>query len=224
VLERFKTLFGGSAHPGGAGEPANGLPAVPGEPQSRPSNGLNEFFQSLQDRSGLSVLDFGGANQENISFITMMGHRLSSEDFVRSVEMTFGTENTLERQSDPRLLDDFVRENLEFPPDHFDGALLWDGLQLLSPHLLQLTVDRLHDTMRPGSCMLAFLYSDDRVKQVPMYHYRIADHSRLNLMPRGFRPAHQFFNNRTIEKLFHKFKSVKFFLARDGLREIIVRR
>ena len=224
MLDRLKTLFSGSGISEGTTAANGGLVVPNGEPQTRPSNGLAEFFSSLQDRSGLSVLDFGGASQENISFITMMGHRLSSEDFVRSVEMTFGTENTLERQSDPRLLDDFVRENLEFPPDHFDGALLWDGLQLLSPHLLQLTVDRLHDTMRPDSCMLAFLYSDDRAKQVPMYHYRIADHSRLNLMPRGFRPAHQFFNNRTIEKLFHKFKSVKFFLARDGLREIIVRR
>lgn len=224
MLDRLKTLFTGSANGGGPGERSNGSPSRPGEPQSRPSNGLNEFFQSLQDRGGLSVLDFGGASQENISFITMMGHRLSSEDFVRSVEATFGADNTLERQSDPRLLDEFIRENLEFPPDHFDGALLWDGLQLLSPHLLQLAVDRLHDTMRPGSCMLAFLNSDERAKQVPAYNYRIADLSRLTLIPRGYRPAQQVFNNRTIEKLFHRFKSVKFFLARDGLREIIVRR
>jgi hypothetical protein len=153
-----------------------------------------------------------------------MGHRLSSEDFVRSVETAFGTENSLERQADPRLMDDFVRENLDFPPDHFDGALVWDGLQLLSPHLLQLTVDRLHDTMRPGSCVLAFLYADEKARQVPVYNYRITDYSRLTLVPRGYRPAHQMFNNRTIEKLFHRFKSVKFFLARDGLREIIIRR
>jgi hypothetical protein len=224
VLERLRTLFSGTAAAGRTGEPSNGLPPLTGEPQSRPSNGLSEFFQTLQDRSGLTVLDFGGANQENISFITMLGHRLASEDFVRSVEMTFGTENMLERQSDPRLMDEFVRDNLEFPPDHFDGALLWDGLQMLSPHLLQLTVDRLYDTMRPGSCLLAFLYSDERAKHVPIYTYRIADHSRLTLIPRGYRPAEQFFNNRTVEKLFHKFKSVKFFLARDGLREIIVRR
>jgi hypothetical protein len=223
VLGRLKTLFTGSGTVGGTTLPGGHfIPA--GEPQSRPSNGLAEFFSSLQDRTGLSILDFGGANQENVSFITMMGHRLSSEDFFRSVETTFGKENSLERQSDPILLDGFVRENLEFPPDHFDGALLWDGLQLLSPHLLQLTVDRLHETMRPDSCMLAFLHADEKAKQVPVFNYRIADRSRLTLIPRGYRPAHQLFNNRTIEKLFHRFKSVKFFLARDGLREIIVRR
>ena len=34
----------------------------------------------------------------------------------------------------------------------------------------------------------------------------------------------QLFNNRGVEKLFQRFHSVKFFLARDHLREVIVRR
>jgi hypothetical protein len=37
------------------------------------------------------------------------------------------------------------------------------------------------------------------------------------------RPA-QVFNNRSLEKLFQDFQSVKFFLTRDRLREVIVRR
>jgi hypothetical protein len=38
------------------------------------------------------------------------------------------------------------------------------------------------------------------------------------------RKPSQPFNNRAIEKLFHEFGSVKFFLTRDHLREVIVRR
>jgi hypothetical protein len=34
----------------------------------------------------------------------------------------------------------------------------------------------------------------------------------------------QRFNNRGVEKLFQRFQSVKFFLARDNLREVVVRR
>jgi hypothetical protein len=37
------------------------------------------------------------------------------------------------------------------------------------------------------------------------------------------RPA-QLFNNRAIEKLFREAQSLKFFLTRDHLREVIVRR
>jgi hypothetical protein len=36
------------------------------------------------------------------------------------------------------------------------------------------------------------------------------------------RPA-QLFNNRSLEKLFHRFESVKFFLTREQLREVIVK-
>lgn len=193
-------------------------------PFARPSNGLDQFFTSLSHRSGLTILDFAGASQENISFITSMGHRLSSEDFVRSIEQTFGDEDPLETQSDPLRVDQFVAENLNFPTASFDGALVWDALQFLSPHLLQIAVDRLYDTLRPDAYLLAFFSADERAKQVPVYHYRISDHRTLVLTPRGYRTPGQFFNNRALEKLFHRFQTVKFFLARDSLREIIVRR
>jgi hypothetical protein len=223
LFARLKNLLTGGGQ-GSGGLVPGGSVEVSGERRVRASNGLGEFFASLHERGGLNVLDLAGASQENISFITSMGHRLSSEDFVRALELTFGPHDLLERQSDPVLLDQFVAENLNFPPDHFDGALVWDALQFLSPHLLQLTVDRLHETLRPGSCLLAFLYADDKARQVPLFHYRIAGSNALGLIPRGQRPAAQYFNNRAVEKLFHRFASVKFFLAKDGLREIIVRR
>lgn len=153
-----------------------------------------------------------------------MGHRLSSEDFVRSLELTFGGAEMMENQSNPQLVDQFLQENLGFPYDSFDGALVWDSLQFLSPHLLQIAVDRLFDTLRPDSQLLAFFHSDEKVKQIPIYNYRISDHKTLLLQPRGWATCGVFFNNRALEKLFHRFKSVKFFLTKDNLREIIVRR
>jgi len=44
------------------------------------------------------------------------------------------------------------------------------------------------------------------------------------LVQRGTRVAAQAFNNRGLEKLFARFESVKFFLTREALREVIVRR
>jgi hypothetical protein len=71
--------------------------------------------------------------------------------------------------------------------------------------------------------MLAFFHADEKVKEVPLYSYRISDEKTLQLTPRGTRRRAQFFNNRGLEKLFHK-QTIKFFLTRDSLREIIVRR
>lgn len=172
----------------------------------------------------MNLLDFAGANQSNVSYITSLGHRLSSEDFVRSLELTFGQQDLVDNQTNPQLVDQFLQENLGFPYDSFDGALLWDALQFLSPHLLQITVDRLFDTIRPDSYMLAFFHTDEKVRQLPIYNYRIADHRNIVLQPRGWANCGQFFNNRAIEKIFHRYKSVKFFLTRDNLREVIVRR
>jgi hypothetical protein len=197
---------------------------VEGDPFARQSNGLDQFFASLRDRSGLNIIDFAGASQANVSFITSMGHRISSQDFMRTLETTFGDNQFFENQSNPQIVDEFLQESLNFPQDEFDGALVWDSLQFLTPHLLQLSVDRLYETLRPDSYLLAFFHANEKTRQIPLYHYRIQDQKTLLLTPRGCREQAQFFNNRALEKLFHRFQSVKFFLTRDNLREIIVRR
>lgn len=192
---------------------------------TRPSSGLDQFFSSIRDRSGLALVDFAGASQANISFITNMGHRISSEDFLRSLDIAFGESGDFyDNQKDEERLKIFQNENLDFEEGYFDGALVWDSLQFLSSPLLEETVAQLHRILRPGSSMLAFFSSDEKNDMVSTYHYRISDQKTLQLTPRGSRKRAQYFNNRSLEKLFSNFASVKFFLTRDNLREVIVKR
>ncbi len=72
--------------------------------------------------------------------------------------------------------------------------------------------------------MLALFNANEQVQQVQSYSYRIIDHKTIGMQPRGMRKVSQPFNNRTLERLFQNFHSVKFFLTRDSLREVIVRR
>ena len=44
----------------------------------------------------------------------------------------------------------------------------------------------------------------------------------LLVADRGRHKPEQVFNNRSLEKLFHDFDSLKFFLARDNVREVLV--
>ena len=111
-----------------------------------------------------------------------------------------------------------------FEDGSFDGVLVWDTLQFLTAPLLQIVVERLHRILRPGSCLLAFFHSEEKIDTIPTYSYRISDHRNIMLVERGRRRPAQFFNNRSLEKLFQEFHSVKFFLTRDHLREVIVRR
>lgn len=196
-----------------------------GQPINRSSNGLDQFFASLQDQQSLSILDFSGASQANISFITSMGHRIYSNDALRTLEEAFGAGGDfIANQSDAEKSALFLRENLDFPERTFDGALIWDTFQFLAPPLLQETVDRLYRILRPQSSLLAFFQADEKAQSAPLYSYRIVDSKVMSLTPRNQVRPIQYFNNRSLEKMFQKFNSVKFFLTRDHLREVIVRR
>jgi len=94
----------------------------------------------------------------------------------------------------------------------------------MGPALLNATVERLADIMRPKSYLLAFFAVNDKLQDVASHAFRIQDDKTLLVSERGMRPSGQVFNNRSLEKLFGKFESVKFFLARDNLREVIARR
>src|ERR1700691_6021575 len=191
-------------------------------PSPRQSRGLEQFFFNIRDVVGLSVLDCAGANQDNLDFLIDLGHKVYSQDLVRNLDEAFGSD--LAEQTNPSRIEYFLRQNFAYPSETLDGVLLWDALQFMSPALLNATVERLYDVMRPKSYLLAFFTATERVLEVPSHSFRIADSKTIVLTERDVRPAGQVFNNRSLEKLFGKFESVKFFLTRESLREVIVRR
>ncbi|MBV9670932.1 MAG: methyltransferase domain-containing protein [Acidobacteriales bacterium] len=166
-----------------------------------------------------------GASQANITFVTGLGHRISSDDIVGTMQECF-EEGFLENQQAASNAQRFLDQTLKFPDEFFDGALVWDALQFLTSPLVDQTIAQLLRVMRPGGAMLVFFNSDEKVTQIPVYNYRIQDPKTLVQIPRTNIPRQrtQFFNNRAIEKLFQNAASLKFFLTRDHLRELIVRR
>ncbi len=225
-LDRFK-------RPEAAGAVPNGPPAVatrsraagPGDgARSRRSNGLEQFFSQIRGDTGLNLLDLSGASQANIGFITNLGHRLYSEDLLATLDLAFGGADFYENQLDAGRQEAFLRQNFDFPEKHFDGVLLWDVLEYLAPPLLKTVVERLSAIIRPGAYVFALFHAEERAEAVPASYYRIADSGTLLLVSRGLRKPAQVFNNRAVEKLFHDYQNVKFFLSRDSLREVIVRR
>jgi len=191
---------------------------------SRHSSGLEQFFNHIDGETGLRLLDLSGASQANIGFITNQGYRLYSEDMMHSLDAAFGGGDFYENQSSAEKAEAFLAQTLAFPDQHFDGALVWDVLEFLAPPLLKIVVDRLQRILKPGSYLLAIFHAEDRASTVSTCSYRIGDAKTLLITPRGTRPPAQFFNNRAVENLFKDFETVKFFLTRDHLREVIVKR
>lgn len=191
-------------------------------PSTRASRGLEQFFFNLHGQIGLRILDLAGASQQNIDFLTNLGHKVYSGNVAYSMEECFG--NDPGAQTNQGRIDYFLKANFDYPADTFDGVLLWDSMQFMGPVLLQATVERLADIMSPKSYLLAFFTVNDKVQEVASYSFRIQDNKTLLVTDRGMRPTGHVFNNRSLEKLFGQFESVKFFLTRDNLREVIVRR
>jgi hypothetical protein len=230
LTDRLKGIWRGQ----GAGTPpapSNGPTArslfkagqkSPAQNSTRTSRGLEEFFGYIRGQSGLTILDLGGATQQNVSFITNLGHRLYSESFLQTLQETFGAEGSPD-QSNPGRIDYFLHQALNYEELHFDGVLIWDVLEYLDPALLTAVVERLHKIVRPKSYMLAFFHSDAKTETVPFYTFRIQDVNLLHVTQQGSRRPAQLFNNRSLEKLFGKFESVKFFLTKERLREVIVK-
>ena len=74
--------------------------------------------------------------------------------------------------------------------------------------------------------MLVFFNSQEKAARFPVYTYRIQDGKTITQIPRpgSTYQRSQYFNNRNLEKLFEHASSIKFFLTRDHLRELIVRK
>jgi hypothetical protein len=191
-------------------------------PMTRPSRGLEQFFFNIRDVVGLSILDCAAANQENMDFLLGLGHKIYTQDLVRSLDDAFGLDPG--EQANANRINYFLRQNFDYPAETFDGVLLWDSLQFMSPALLNEVVERLYTLMKPKAYLLAFFTAKERATEAPSYAFRIGDNKTIVLLDRGIRPVAQVFNNRNMEKLFAKFDSVKFFLTRESLREVIVRR
>jgi len=237
LQEKFRSLFrpgqdlraGNGARTSGSGvlssEFTRSVRPAARSPQpsemDRRSNGLRQFFENIPRDSRLRILDLGGACQANINYIALQGHRLYAEDLLLGLDR-IGPVQDPARRSGAAIR--FIEENLNFASEQFDGILVWDSLEFLDDELLTASVSRLQTILKPGGTLLAFFHTQAKGETVCVYRYQIRDHQTLHLQPRFSRPLPRAFNNRNLERLFGNFRSVKFFLAQDSLREVIVTR
>ena len=210
----FQKLFG-------SGRKSEDPDIVPGQKVSRRSTGFSEFIKSISREQDLKILDLGSTSPANITFMTGLGHRFHQEDLLRlandkSLVIPNGDNGTTID------VDRFLRENLSFDREEFDAVMFWDLADFLPEVLVKPVIERIQIAMKPAATLLAFFHTKDAGPEAPFYRYNIVSKDTLELQPvRGFR-LQRVFNNRHIETLFRDFASIKFFLARDNVREVLV--
>ena len=187
----------------------------------RRSTGFHEFTKVIHAREGLTVLDLGPTSPTNIHYLTSLGHKVYNVDVLLS-----STDPALLRKTEDDSItldvERFFAENLVFRGDQFDAVLLWSVADYLPEPLVKPLVERIQSVMKPGGMLLGFFHTKDAGPEAPYHRYHIAGPDVLELQQVPRFHLQRVFNNRHIENLFQNFRSLKFFLARDHTREVLV--
>jgi SAM-dependent methyltransferase len=193
------------------------------------SNGLKEFLWNLDGLGRGTLLDLGPAWQTTLSFFIERGFRVSSEDILREWKDFLKEEEG--RLNDPGVVSEtldmtptgravrFLESNLQYPRASFDAVLVWDLLDYLEPALAKHTIANLTELLRPGGVVFALFHSK---KPEGFQRYRIADSNSLQIISATVLcPAQKVYQNREIQDLFSRFRTMKSFVSRDQLRETL---
>jgi hypothetical protein len=228
MLAEIKSWFGRgtatSASQQGAAVPMF-VPLREESSEVRPSTAIEEFFEGIRDQMGLTVADFSGDCTLNIPLITGLRHRMHAESIPKAVEHAFGyLEPDHPQLSHPERIEVFLNDAMRFEPASIDVVLLWDGLEWLSSEAQRAVIARLYEVMRPGASAFLIFHTEQEEASVPVRYYRLNDQRSIVVNDKGRNRPHRMFTNRSIEMMFESFRSVKFFLSRDSLREVIVHR
>jgi SAM-dependent methyltransferase len=233
VSQNFMKLFRGSSGP-------ETVPAQASQKLTRRSSGLGELSRGWESTEGLCILDLGSTSPTNIRHFTERGHKIYSEDL-----LTASTDPALLTKDEQgnAILDSrkFLADNLVYPAARFDVILCWNLSDYLDESLVKPVVGRLWSVLKPGGMLLAFFHTRDAGPDSPCHRFHIVGADTLEMQkielrgdarrgPGGNAQAagkdgfqlQRVFNNRHIETLFRDFASIKFFLARDNIREVLV--
>jgi hypothetical protein len=220
--------------------PAAAVSDQPPARLTRRSSGLAELAKPMASEEPLCILDLGYTSASNIRYFTERGHKIYSEDLLEA-----STDPSLVIQDDQgnKILDSkkFLDENLNFTNTQFDIVFCWNLADYLDESLVKPVVGRLWSMLKPGGQLLAFFHTREAGPDAPCYRFHIVGQDTLEMQPltprRELRRGptgvvhtaiggqfnlQRVFNNRHIENLFRDFASIKFFLARDNVREVLV--
>ena len=169
----------------------------------------------------------GSAWQTTLNFFIERGFRVTSDDLLHSwKDFLAEEEKRLQKAATSTEAIDltpagraarFVQASLQYSPSSFDAILLWDNLDYLEPAVAKQTVSCLTEILRPGGIVFAMFHSK---KPESFQRYRVADSNTLQVIGAAAPCAAQrVYQNREIQDLFGRFRTVKSFVGRDQLRE-----
>ena len=200
-------------------------PSAPGESEvliPRRSTGFHQFTRAILRPDGQKILDLGPTSSSNINFITGLGHRAYNEDVLMAANDSRLAIAGPEEGSTTIDVERFLAEDLQYDAESFDGVLFWDICDYLPEPLVKPVVERIYRITKPRGALLAFFHTRDAGAEAPYYRYHIKNEESLELQQGPHFPLQRVFQNRHVENLFHDYNSIKFFLGKENIREVLL--
>jgi SAM-dependent methyltransferase len=211
----FRNLFGGTIEPPSA--PGEGAARIP-----RRSTGFHQFTRAILRPDGQRVLDLGSTSSSNINFITGLGHRAYNEDVLMAANASRLVVAGPEENSATLDVERFLAEDLQYEAESFDAVLFWDVCDYLPEPLVKPVVERIYRITKPHGALLAFFHTRDAGAEAPYYRYHIKSAETLELQQGPHFQLQRVFQNRHVENLFREYNSIKFFLGKENIREVLL--
>jgi len=198
-------------------------PVGKGGSYSRHSRGWADLLEHLKSSENLRVLDFGATSPANINYLTSLGHSVymahivqdaAKPEWLRPVEG--GTPGATEFD-----VDRFEAANLDFSGRDFNVVLLWDTANYLPPGMVPVLFKRMREVLQPDGRLLAFFHGRKEGPETTFSRFQLTDSNNLLVQKSGEFPIQEVYQTRQVERFLDGYSSVRFFLGRDNVREVI---
>lgn len=172
------------------------------------------FVERLEQGGWGQILDLGPVCGDNINFFARHVRRLYLCDMFFRLVRKGNSDEPFHR----------VWEDIDYPPESFDGVLVWDLLDRVDDLQVGKLVKRCQSIVKPGGTVMIFALGEHASSTV-VNSFVIKEDFRLYLRPQHHLnlPLHVR-RNREVLKMMSSFTLLKSFIYRNGTREFLFRR
>jgi len=178
------------------------------------SNVLQLFIEGLDGRPLGQVLDLGPVCQENIRFFAERVKRLYVCDMFIRLDRCLGKGDPVDR----------IWHEIDYPPESFDGILIWELADRLDDGEVRALVKLCHTMLKPGG-MAVVLVLGEQAARLGVNSFVIGQDFKV-----GLRSQHHLHlplrgrQNRDILAMMTPLKPAKSFICRLGFMEFLFTR
>jgi hypothetical protein len=183
-------------------------------PADYTSEMLQLYADRLEKRTKPELLDLGPVCEENIMYFARRAKRHHVCDiFIR-----------MDRHGRQRTGLKKIWDYLDYPEQSFNGIHVWDLLDHLDNSQAGRLLDVCHFILKPRGLLLLTGFEESAQSSV-IYSFVALDSYRLTFRPQHHLNLPLFYrSNRELMALLSKFRPVKSFLYRNGVREFFFQR